>query len=181
MRQMARKPLPVTSNNLAFRVLNALMAKMFEPEERRLQTALDRIAEQNQEAQAGVIAAAFGFTFNGERYLHSRHSSYPALLATLDFSLNDPMDKWLKDKAATKQDQELIQQTLFKCVFNWRDGQDFRNRMPDSVVPLLGDGLQQLPRTVPFEEATCLKDRDRRQFEKILPKIELYTAVRMIY
>jgi hypothetical protein len=91
------------------------------------------------------------------------------------------MEKFLKDQKEVQQDKELIQQTLFKCVFNWRDGQDFRNRMPDAVVPLLSDGMQKLPRTVPFEEATCLKDRDRRQFEKILPKIELYTTARMIY
>jgi hypothetical protein len=179
---MPTKPLPVTSNNIAFKVLTDLMVKMFEPEERRLQAMLDRLIEQNQEVMPASTGAMCGFIFNGERHIHSRYPGYPGtLLPGLSFGLNDPMDAWLKDKAVINQDRDLIQQTLFKCVFNWRDGQDFRNRMPDAVVPLLSDGLQLLPRTVPFEEATCLKDRDRRQFEKILPKIELYTAVRLIY
>jgi hypothetical protein len=91
------------------------------------------------------------------------------------------MEEYLKDEKDVQQDRELIKQTLFKCVFNWRDNQDFRNRLPDCIVPIMSDGIQNLQRTVSFEEATCFKERDQRQFEKILPKIALYATARLIY
>jgi len=178
MRTATRKLLPETKNDLAFRVLGNVLERMFEPEGRRLQRKLDRIVDQQEEISpsGGYLC----FIYDGEIRFHSR-SPMIRISRQLDYSLWPVMDEYLKDKKEVEQDQQLIRQALFKCIFNWRDAQDFRNRMPDVVVPILSDGIQNLQRTVPFEEATCLTERDKKQFEKLEPKIALYATARLIY
>jgi hypothetical protein len=173
---MATKPLPITAENQTYKFLSQFLEKLFEPEGRRLQQALDRIIDQNEEL--APTGGKLGIWYGGERFVHSRAQAHFNTVPPLAWALNDQMDAWLKDKATIKQDRELIQQTLFKCVYGWNDRQDFRNRLPDCLIPLLGSNLA---RTVPFEEAVCLNPRDKRQFEKILPKIELYATTRLIY
>lgn len=175
---MVTKPVPVTAENYTFRVLNGLMDTMFAPEARRLAARLDDIVNQQEEVKPS--GGKLCFRYGGAVYRHSRAAVLPNA-PSLEWSLNGLMDQYLADVSRTGEDRGLISQTLFKCVHGWKDVQDFRNRLPESVVPLLSDGVQQLQRTVSFEEATCLKDRDQRQFLKILPKIEMYSTVRLIY
>jgi hypothetical protein len=176
---MATKPVPVTAQNQTYKWLTQFMDRVFEPESRRMQQALDRIVEMHEEILPPEQRGWLCFRYGGDVFAHSRTITVNKAAANLAWALNDQMDKWLKETRELRLDKDQIQQTLFKCLHGWNDRQDFRNRMPECLVTVTGSNLE---RTVPFEEATChLTPRDRRQFEKILPKIQLYATTRLIY
>lgn len=177
---MAHKPIPINESNMTFKVLHGLMDQLFEPEKRRLQACLDRIIDQHEESQSAK--GFLSFMYGGKTYQHSRCGAAFKNLPSLAWNLNDQMDAYLKDGRNTTQDRDLIHQAIFKCVYGWNDVQDFRNRLPEVIVPVYWLNKAAPARTVPFEEATChLNERDKRQFSKILPKIELYSMARLIY
>jgi hypothetical protein len=169
------------SDDQIFRFIEAIKSKLFEPEERRLKTAIDRLVERNDSDAEHNYQ---GFMFSGEVYRHSRanvlYKSYPMLA----WSLNEEMETWLKDQKAVNLDRDQIGQMLFKLQSRVIQGgentmQEMRDALPECLVPLV-PRLQNLPRR--FNTLFFLQgERDLKQYNKLLPKIEMYAMSRLIY
>lgn len=168
------------SDDTVFRFIEAIRAKLFEPEERRLKAGIDLLVDQHDEL---AVNHTMGFMFNGEIYRHSRaqviHKSYPMLA----WALNEEMEKWLKDRKAVNLDRDQIGQMLFRMqsnVMNSSDNlQERRDALPECLVSLVPQ-FQGMNRR--FNNQFFLKnERDIRQYSKILPKIEMYAMSKLIY
>ncbi|MFP3645208.1 hypothetical protein [Paraburkholderia sp. SIMBA_054] len=164
-----------------YRFIDAIKTKLFEPEERRLKAGIDRLVEQNEEILKDNMTR--GFMFAGETYQHSEsrmlYKSYPMLA----WSLNEEMERWLKDRKAVNLDKDQIGQMLFRLLSHVMLGpdqlQETRDALPECLVPLVPvfQGMSRKFNTQFFLRS----DRDFRQYAKILPKIEMYAMTRLIY
>jgi hypothetical protein len=99
---------------------------------------------------------------------------------TLDFSLNGEMELWLKDRKIIKDDAAMIKQVLWKLLTPCQTEIHIRNALPECLVNLI-QSLKSHPRT--SEAGYTLMDDPRayRQFQKYLPKMELYSVTRLLY
>lgn len=175
-----RGPLPTTPENALSRFIDGVLAQMLLAEARRLQSSIDRIVDQQEEISPsnGVMA----FMYKGTVYRSSLarfkpgNNQYP----TLHLSLWSMMDEHLSDAVYVERDRQTLGQVLYKCLNGYTDMQDFRNRLPDVLVGFLTEH-RQIPRTVSFEEATCLNERDMKMYQRIQPRLEMYAISRMIY
>jgi hypothetical protein len=161
--------------------IQTLVAKLFEAEKRRLNQIIVTLNQQNKllkEAQAD------GFMFGGQFYLPTTGSlmvAGPGQAKTfLHKNLHEPMDLYLKDHKLTKDDEFYISQTLVKLLIPCRSLQDIRDALPECLVACLPE-LAKLSRR--NEPGFTIQEDERalRQYEKILPKMQVYSAARMLY
>lgn len=168
----------------SYPLIEQIKRGLFEPEKRRHTRMIDQLVEQHSEILNDDLQ---GFIFNGENYIHTdariRHRSYRMLA----WSLVGDMETFLKDKRQVELDKDQIGQMLLKLqrhVMNAGTGSEFelqeqRDALPDCL-------LRFAPQLQKFERRYNINfflrsDRDRRQFEKILPKIEMYSVTGLIY
>jgi len=78
-------------------------------------------------------------------------------------------------------EKQLIKQSLSHLLIPCRSEQDIRDALPDCLSALMPRSIQALPRT--NEEAWTIRNDERalRQYRKALPRIEFYSAARLIY
>lgn len=166
-----------------YRFIDPIKEKLFEAEERRLKAGIDRLVEQHDELSE-PIKRFMGFMFNGDIYRHSRanliYKSYPML----DWSLNEEMEAWLKDRKAVQLDKDQIGQMLFRLQSHVMNGsehvvQERRDALPECLVSLVPK-FQAMPRNFNIQ-FFLTSERDIRQYAKILPKIEMYAMSKLIY
>lgn len=178
---MSRRPLPTTPENALSKFIDGVLASMFAAEARRLQTAIDKMVERQEEIvpSYGVLAFMYKGTVHrsARAFAIPQNKHYP----TLHLSLWSAMDDHLADRTYIDRDRQTISQVLYKCLNGFNGTQDFRNRLPEVLIGYLGERDRQIPRTVPFEEAACLNDRDMKMYQRILPRIEMYAVSRLIY
>lgn len=156
--------------------VQALISKLFEAEKRRLQAGVDRLVEQHQEI---MNDARTGFMHNGIYYRHSKTKTIDRL-PMLAWSLNDSMNKHLKDEGIIMLDCQQISQILFKLLGLATNQQEARDVLPDCIVSLVPQ-LSGLQRSRPVEDMIEHDSRLSRQYAKMLPKIQMYVVSRLLY
>lgn len=159
-------------------VLNALVEKLFEPEERRLQTLVSELDKANREIKGHTV---MGFIYNGTAFIppeaRTRQSGgYPSLA----FSLTNQASAWWADRQQIEEDKQLIRQILWLTVRETETVQDFRDAMPESIVEL-SEQLSAIPRQ--REDGFTLRHSNRLydQYLRMRDKIDVYWACRMVY
>lgn len=162
-------------------IVAALVAKLFEAEGRRLN---GRIVDLNQKNKRLKDVRVDGFLHGGVFYL-PRDVSTTVLgpgqaKVTLHRDLEGEFLDFLADQQQVYDERRLVQQTLFSLLNPCRTDQEMRDALPECLVGLVPH-LAPLPRS--NEPAHTLQDNPRalRQYEKTLPKMELYSAVRLLY
>ena len=159
---------------------NVIDAALRAPELRRLQAYVDRLVMMNQEA---CSTRAPGFLYRGLVYRHSSAKGAATGFPAVDPSLYDEIDEYLESQKAVEDDLQEIIQGLRPIHTSCLTLEDIRDALPECLVQLIGKdtGLSSLPRTRP--EAWCLEPTGRgmRQYLKVLPKIEIYCAARLLY
>uniref|UniRef100_A0AB39ACL1 Uncharacterized protein n=1 Tax=Erwinia phage Fifi051 TaxID=3238787 RepID=A0AB39ACL1_9CAUD len=153
-----------------------LMAAMFEAERRRLQANIDRLVDQHREITG---SSPTGFMYNGVLFRHSKTKTIERL-PMLAWSLNDEMNRHLKDEAQIMLDCQQISQIIFKLLSRATCDQEARDLLPDCVVSLIPK-FSQLRRSRSVEEAIEDDPRLVRQYQKMLPKIQIYVVSRLMY
>ena len=161
-----------------FRYIQTLSKELFQAEERRHQRSIDQLFQHNREL---TPSHGDGFTFAGQVYRPSHAPTWGKLFYSgLDVKLTSEMMEFLKDKRTIDTERKLMEQTFFHLLHPCTYHQDCRDALPDCLQDVLPD-LQLLSRTRP--EAYTLRGNERamRQYEKILPRMQFYSAVRLIY
>lgn len=162
--------------------IDEIKRRLFEPEARRLQAGINRLVEQNEEITKDTKK---GFMFSGQVYRHSAPNVIYKSYSSLAWELTDEMNKWLKDSKQVDLDRDQIGQLLFKMQSKVMDSgtdqqtQEHRDALPECLIHLVPEyrGRPRILNVDFFLEP----GRDRRQFAKLLPKIEMYAMASLIY
>lgn len=164
-----------------YALVKALTDTLFKAEERRLDRAILALNQENKRLQGAQID---GFLHAGQFFLPKGVSltlAGPGQAKTaLHKDLIGEMLHHLKDRSTVQEEREFISQTLYKLLNPCRTQQDIRDALPECLVNCIPE-LARLPRQ--REAAFTIKDDPRalRQYEKILPKMEIYSAARLLY
>lgn len=173
-----------STTSATYPIITHIIATIFAPEDRRLAGWIDRMCKANKEAyrpELGPIAGQLqGFIFNGVFYRPSDVTGPISGRKALHMSLWGEMETLEKDKKFVDTDKQFVQQTLYSLLDPCQTEQDIRDALPECLINTLPT-TSRLPRT--REPAFTIEGNDRamRQYLKILPKIEVYAAARMIY
>jgi hypothetical protein len=171
---------PYSRNNLNDSLLKAL----FEGEVRRLQECLDGIVDKNRAQQRGGPNSSLCFrASDGGLYISSKTATRPGPKTqwpSLERELYPEFLTYRADAAVIDQDRREIQQLLFMITVGCLDRQDHRDTLPDFMANLLPE-LAALPRKL--AEHCYLRDNIHAMdsWRAILPKIEFYSAARLMY
>ena len=171
--------MPFTSTPSHHEFIKFTMNVLLGPEDRRFVSWQDQLCRRNQELRRDGIV---GFLYEGLFYKPSM-SDLPldTVKKPLHMSLFDEMDVLLRDKAQIEVDRAQIKQSLFALTYPCsQSSQEIRDALPECLVTILPD-LRLLNRADP--EAWTIRDNARamRQYERVIPRIEMYVAARMIY
>lgn len=164
-----------------FKLIEQMMVRLFEAEERRINNVVIDLNQQNKRLRDMKVD---GFIYSGQFFMPQGVNTIvtgPGIAKkTLHFSLNDPMEALLRDKKQIKDDRDQVKQTVFKLLKPCQSDRDVRNALPECLVDCV-PGLAQHPRLQ--EPAWTIRHDERamRQYEKILPQMEVYSAARLIY
>lgn len=153
---------------------------LFVAEYRRLDRWVSSLIRDNQEAYGDP--GLQGFVHEGVVYKPSDLQLGTSLIKRrgLHPSLNDPMAAYLRDLKVLNDDKAYIRQSLFRILDGCTSNQEVRDALPNCLADSL-ECIKGLSRQ--GEEAFTIRDDERaiRQYQKVLPRIELYVTTRMLY
>ena len=166
-------------NSLAHGVVTLALGNLFSAEERRIQNTIERLNKLHNEASG---KPSDGFLINGYAF-RSKATTGPVIgvVASLHDSLDDQAQRFMRDDKQLKLDKQLIRQALVRVVEPCEDLQDLRDALPNCLRDCLDQAVTRMSRTRP--EAYTIQDNPRalRDYLKILPRIEFYSASRLLY
>ena len=157
------------------------MSKLFEAEERRLN---ERIIQLNKENKALQGSQLDGFLYGAGYYIpretiHQAQIGHSTKVA-LHERLVPAMEAHLKDRSMVLDEMRVIRQTLFKLISTCQTWIDVRNALPECVVTCIPE-LARIKRTEPPAQTIQDNPRTLRQYLKVLPTMEVYSAARLLY
>ena len=168
--------------------LDKIVGILFEPETRRLDRLVSVLTTKNAECKG---KPCYGFMHMGDVYVPSEHvQSFRAVygkrgasntVPTLDIRLMDDVREFMADKRKINLDKDQIRQILFKLMYQANTLQELRDAVPDCIAVLIPE-LKDKERFM--REPTYLHPGDHRiarEYERMLPKMELYAMTRLLY
>jgi hypothetical protein len=160
-------------------LITKLTDALFVAEYRRLDKMVEDLDQQNREAKGHN---SYGFIYEGVQYTPKNSPYLPGgqRHTSLSFSLNKVAKDFKQSMEMVAHDRKMIEQVLYKLLVQCNDAREVRDCLPEALVSLVPD-LQAMPRQ--FTDGYLLKSDERayRQYQQILPKIQLYTATRLLY
>lgn len=162
----------------SYKIIKYLLDKLFVAEKRRLDKQIASLIHRNNEV-CNVQAA--GFLYQGEYYTADGFTQVGnAKKQTLNISLQEDMDWHLKDAGTVAEDEQLIGQIIYRLIDPCESLQEIRDSLPDCLAAMIPD-VANLERH--NEQGWSLRQdtRGERQFKQLLPKIEMYSAGRLMY
>lgn len=159
--------------------VDLLANALFVAETRRIGGVITELTIQNNMQKK---TNAIGFRHVGETFAipgAKRLDKTP--LPTLSFTLSKEGNDLLKERRALELDKSLISQVLFKQLYQCNDLQEVRDSLPDCLVALIPE-LAKIPRKM--IDPLWINRNDERamtQYQKILPKIEMYSVGQLLY
>lgn len=156
--------------------------KLTEAEQRRFSQFIIQMNQENRKLSDQKVD---GFLFAGQYYLPANgtvtvHAGYSKGKPPLNPALWTKMERHLRDRIMVRQDKESITQMLHLLLKDAKSNQEVRDTLPECLVALFPE-LAKLPRK--NEPAYTLHNNPRaqRQYEKLLPKMEMYSAAQLLY
>lgn len=162
-----------------FAVIDQIINTLFAPDNRRLQTWVDKLDGQNREARGDN--QLLGFMYLGRYYRPSHvEGRDPMGVKPVDPTLYAQVDAYIADEKLVDEDKAFIRQGLYTLLDPCEDLHQVRDALPECLVDFLPE-LKEFDR----DRAECFtlegNARATRQFEKVRPKLEAYAVARMIY
>jgi hypothetical protein len=162
-------------------VLDQVQRFLTEHEERFFTDQTRRLAQENNKLRyRKALPRATGFVFEGVSYILPEHN-FSSLLPGLEEDLVDEMKVLLASREDTGKEIKQISQLMFLMAKDHVETtQDLRDLLPECLIPAF-PSLTQLDRT--REPAFSIQDSPKMldRWEKALPRIEYFTATRMLY
>lgn len=159
------------------RVITTIVDDLFAPETKRLNKNIGELVKRNNQLRGQGLD---GFLWNGDWYAIPGLPASRGEKKSLHIELEDAMRAHKLDADMVGRDKHQISQILFKVMSASMTVQVLRDSLPNSVVNLI-PALKAVPRV--NEEGCCfiLGSKERKQFDKIAPKIDQYAAGKFFY
>lgn len=154
---------------------DTVMEELAKAELRQHHAAIDALIEKNN-ARLGARHAGFNYLGDGYGY----GGNYAVHVPMLEKEFEPELVQLLGFRNAVVRDMALIKQLLVKLLRPCESVHAIRNALPECLVSL-NPTLAAYQRTAPPAGTIRDSPRDLRQYEKLLPRIEMYCAVRLIY
>jgi len=151
---------------------------LFTAEKRRLEVAMVSLHESNQRIRA---TRSDGFVYQGDFYVPLGTPNGNRTIIQLDPTLIPEMDYHLSDRKTVELDQKRIGQILFKLLHPCQTLQHIRDTLPECLTDTLPHGMAQLERMDQPGWTIAGDARSLRQFADVEPKIQFYSAARLLY
>jgi hypothetical protein len=161
-------------------IIHKILGIIFEPEYRRLAKWIDILCANNREAYGDP--ELIGFIYNGEIYkpLAANVPNHAIKRRGLHPTLMSNMDNYLKDLNTLTTDKSFISQSLFKILDPCENNQDIRDALPNCLVDTLPE-LQGISRGRPEAWSIEGDERATRQYQQMVPKIQMYASARLLF
>lgn len=156
--------------------VNRTILELFRAETTRLDGLMSQLCDA-QTVASGVTC--YGFLYQGQRFVCERHKDMrQPILPSLAHTLFHQLAAFMADWNSVENDKANIKQLLGWMLRHKQTEQEIRNSLPECVVSLVG--LDHYLRTEPisFENMT---PQFKNQYEKWLPKIEMYSVTCLLY
>jgi len=151
---------------------------LFTAEEERLKKSISDLCQMNSQAYGRPM---LGFLWEGDFYAPPNTPvNLRAERRSIHESLEDRVRDHVRDATIVAYDRHQIQQVLFKTFSACTTLQQMRNALPNCVTKLI-PALKDLERT---DEPGCvfpLGSRNREQFDKIAPKLDVYAVGKLFF
>ncbi len=174
--------MPKQSSSILGPLLSQIEFFLTGHEERFFMEQTQRLAKENNKVRIQKnLPPTTGFIFDGIAYVLPEHNHSAPGLHGLEVDLEYEMEALLNERKARNQEVRQISQVLFLiCKDHTETLQDLRDLLPECVVPAFPE-LADLERTRPA--AFSIQDNPLMlsRWEKALPRIEYYTATRILY
>lgn len=171
----------------SYQWLDAIMKRLFEPEGRRIDNQIKQLVEKNSLLKNTFL---LGFIHLGEVYLPKENEPlYRATARNLRGKTVQPLaiqliqeaSTFLSDIRSLELDKAQIKQVLFKQIINANSIQEIRDSLPECIASMMPEfkGL-----TRQYNDPTMWIRSDHRavkEFNRMLPKMEMYAMTRLIY
>lgn len=154
--------------------------RLFEAEHRRLDKCVERLDRQNREVKGYNVE---GFLFQGKLYMpkSARMANAKGVhRQSLSFTLHEQGNEMLTDFNTIAHDKKIIEQFLYKTLYNCMDWQEIRDTIPECLVEFWPE-LSKIPRIYEKGWLAPKDERYRREAEKIIPKIQFYSVTHLMY
>ena len=113
-------------------LLQKIVTLLFAADENRLQSWIDRLCRQNQEAEG--LEDPIGFIYAGIYYRPTWLGRGKFDRPVLSLSLWSSMDAFLKDKTIVDRERQFIVQSLHTVLSGCESTSDARDALPEAVV-----------------------------------------------
>ena len=170
-----------TSNQakgLVYTLTQALMKRMFEGEQKRLDKLKTAFAKRNREmmpeATDGFIYRMTFFSAKPDDP-NVKHSHY-----TADPNLVNELNCFFLEVTKLEQDMNKVRQGLSLVLRECNTPQDIRDALPNSMADIL-DQTKRLPRTRPEAYTLEGKPIQQQQYKPMRDLMDLYMMTRALY
>ena len=164
-------------NDLAQEILHQLLAG----EIRRLDQVKADLVERNN-AFLPQDKWQVGFLVKGVFFKPSNTgNNWSQSTRVLEDPLVDEGNTLYADNKELSDDRQSIKQVLVQTLWDCETEQDIRDALPDCLNDLLPPMVSRLPRTRPMAFTIQDNPRAMKYFNKVLPRIEYYCAMRLIF
>jgi hypothetical protein len=164
-------------------IIASIASSLMAAEYRRLEKTLLEIAQENRRARGEGLGTPLSFLYSGGCYAPAEEKFSSRLgngRSPLHPVLEPMMQEYIQDKKVIDADIKMIQQNLFKLLYQCCNLQELRDVLPECIVAL-HPKLKAIPRHCSPLFLIRNDPRAMRQWEAIFPKIEFYSATHLMY
>lgn len=162
-----------------FHIMQAVVARLYEPETRRLNNMVTQLVARNCEVRKIESAC---FMHNGEIFLANDMAMPPAgQRPYLDFSLRDEVAEYVSIRDKSAHNKQRIGQLITKLIEPCESLADIRNVLPECLVGICRDMFGEFDRTNEPAYNAVGNPRVQREYAKMLPVISTLAMGHMLY
>lgn len=158
--------------------IEGVLDRLLTAENRRMDTMIAELSYRNELRKGHIY---YGFMYLGEMYVPEKYRGLAKAsgIPPLDYSLDREGNALVTEHKRLLNDRQMIRQLLVKLLRDATTPQRIRDCLPDCLVQYTS--VKDLPR---FDSIEALIDHDKRllsHYQKLLPKIEMYSVSAMLY
>lgn len=157
-----------------------IVAKLFESQDRRIDRLVTELDKKNREIKnyqvEGFLLQGQAFVPKNARYAHARGTSRNSL----SFTLQEEGNELLVEKRTLDHDRKIIEQFLYKTLYHCQNAQEVRDTIPQCLIQF-SPQLQKMEQRSSIGFYAPKDPRYLREAEKIIPRIEYYSVLHLMY
>lgn len=165
----------------SFKLITRILETLFKHEHARLERTVSHLHISNTQRWGKL---GDGYSYQGIFFIPKGTPNGKRNILPLHIDLEPEAADHILDRQTIERDSSRIAQLLFKlyepCGYTGHLEQDVRDATPDCILDVMSEDIRALKRM--REPQSLLKHpRDWNLYNETLPRIEFYSAARLLY